>query len=137
MDADEQRKYAKLRGIDADARRIQESLAMIDKEEAELARLIESIDDLGDSGKDEEILVPFANGVFLRAKVADPKRLLVNVGAGTLVPKTHDEVKELLKNQLESIAEYKRSLMAALEELYRGAEEIERGIARPDEVVRG
>ncbi|HLC52079.1 MAG TPA: prefoldin subunit alpha [Candidatus Nanoarchaeia archaeon] len=55
------------------------------------------------SAKNQEMLAPIANGIFVKAKVTESKKLLINVGADTVVEKTAEQIVQLLaEKQLET-----------------------------------
>ncbi len=51
----------------------------------------------------QEMLVPLADGIFLKAKFAGNPELLVNVGAGAVVPRSCDQVILMLDEQRNKI----------------------------------
>ncbi|MFT4282978.1 MAG: prefoldin subunit alpha [Candidatus Woesearchaeota archaeon] len=55
--------------------------------------------------KDEEILAPIANGIFIKAKIIDSKKLKVNVGNGVILEKTINQTIKLLDKQEKEIKE--------------------------------
>lgn len=67
-----------------------------------------------DNLKDEEILAPVANGIFIKAKIVDSKKLKVNVGHGVVLEKTIPQTIELLNKQEQEI---KESVMKAKKEI--------------------
>ena len=57
-----------------------------------------------------EMYVPVSGGVFMRAAVKEPDKLLVNVGANTAVTKTVPETIKLIQDQINEIGSAKTQL---------------------------
>lgn len=134
MNQDEQTKYMELQMIDQQLKMAQGQLDQLDQQIAEISMIFENLDEMKSVKKDEEILVPLVNGVFIKAKITDPKHMLVNVGAGSLVSKSNDELKALLEKQMTQLTNYKDNLMAMLQNFYNQAEKIEQGLHAPQEI---
>ncbi len=128
MNQDEQKKYMELQMIDQQLKMVQGQLDQLDQQIAEITMIFEHLDEIKTVKKDEEILVPLVNGVFIKAKIADPKHMLVNVGSGSLVSKSNDELKALLEKQMDQLKNYKDNLMAMLQDFYNQADRIEQGL---------
>ena len=53
-----------------------------------------------------EILVPLNQGMYLKAKLSDTKEFLVNVGAHVTVPKSLDDTRTMIKDQMMQVQKY-------------------------------
>lgn len=89
----------------------------IEEQVAELELTVESFDDLKNTEKGTEILVPLSSGIFTKASLVDNKELIVNVGAGTAVKKSIDDTKQLLSEQVNNLREFQRQATANIEAL--------------------
>ena len=98
-------KYLQFQAIQQQIEQITNHVEMLNQKNIELEVSIDAIKGLEKTEKDNEILTPIANGIFLKAELKDNKNLTVNVGADVTVEKTSAEVIEILENQKKEISE--------------------------------
>lgn len=106
--ADEDRlreKYLQFQTIQQQIEQITHHVEMLSQKISELEISIEAIKGLEKTEKDNEILAPIANGIFLKTELKDPNNLIVNVGSDAAVEKTSSEVIEILEQQKKDISE--------------------------------
>jgi len=94
-----EQKYMQFQMLQQQMEQINEHLQLLNQQNQDLEISINSIEKLKDTEADNEILCPIANGIFLKAKLQDNQKLIVNVGSGVTVEKTIDEVIKLLEEQ--------------------------------------
>lgn len=121
-------KLLELQFLDNQIKQIEEQISKIEEQIFEVDSLIESIAEIKVTDKGQEILVPMANGIFIKAKVEDAKNLKVNVGAGVVVEKTADETITMLKEQTKSMEEYKNEIFMQLQKMVAQASVIQADI---------
>ena len=92
-------KYMQFQAIQQQLEQVNEHLETLTQQNAEVDISINAIKEIGKTEQDNEILAPVANGIFIKAKLLDNKKLVVNVGSDTTVEKTVDEVVKLLEEQ--------------------------------------
>ncbi len=97
-------------------RQISEQFQEINSKLMELEYISQSLDEIGTIEKGTEILAPISSGIFVRADIKDSAKLLINIGQGTVVPKSIKETKDLLKKQLDEIEGIRGRLMMQLNE---------------------
>jgi prefoldin alpha subunit len=90
--------------------RLQEYMERLDRQVAEVLNLKEGLDKFQEVKEGTEVLVPLASGVFVRTLATDDKVLQVNVGQGNVVPKTMQQMHEMLDEQLGEMREYEKEL---------------------------
>ena len=73
----------------------------------------------------DEMLVPLAAGVFMKAIATDDHTLQVNVGKGVVVPKDIDGVNAMLDEQLAEMNQYELQLQTQFESLFAKLKAIE------------
>ena len=76
----------------------------------DIAAIKESIDDIKKQEVGSEILVPLANGIFIKAKLSEKDNFLVNVGSDVVVRKDSEQAKILLDEQAKEINTYKENI---------------------------
>ena len=106
-----------LRMLNVQAQMISEQLNRIDSGLMEIDYLKNSIDELGSTKENTEILAPLSNGIFAKAKLDKVNKLLVNVGNGVVVEKTVDETKELLDERISEMNEAREKLLDQMQKI--------------------
>tara|TARA_Y100000294_G_scaffold143280_1_gene137715 strand:- start:80 stop:475 length:396 start_codon:yes stop_codon:yes gene_type:complete len=101
MKAEEQmkEKYMEFQMIQQQLEQINEHLEMLMQQSQEIEISINAIKEIGKTEVDNEILAPIANGIFIKSRLHDNKKLVVNVGSDTTVERTVPEVVKLLEEQ--------------------------------------
>ena len=122
-----------LRFLENSARILQSRLDIVTASLSETLTAISTLE--GTKGKpgETETLIPIGSGSFLKAKLADPKKAIVGIGAGVCIEKsTDDSVKELrlrsselekaratITNQLEQVLAQTDAYRGKLSDLVR------------------
>jgi len=91
-------------------RQIEEQLGQLSEQRIEIASIRETVSQFETINKNDELLVPLAAGIFVRANATDEKALYVNVGQGVIVPKTRTQVLEMLQDQEKQLNEAEEQL---------------------------
>ncbi|MBI4919228.1 prefoldin subunit alpha [archaeon] len=115
--------------LEQESKRLEEQLNSINQQVIELISLQGSMNDFKET-KEKEILSHFGKGIFFKSEITD-KDFLVNIGAGIVVKKSHDEAIEIINRQVLQIEKLKESLIAQIEtinaKLVELVEEYQRG----------
>jgi len=123
------RKYIELQSLNEQFKQVQERLEKVEDQHSELMQVISDIEEVKDIKKDSESYVPVHNGIFLKAKIIDNKKLHVNVGNGTVVEKTIDEVKEVLAKQAGEIDNVKEDMQEKLQQMIARMQTLEKDLS--------
>ena len=101
MGNDEQmkEKYMLFQRLQQQLEQVSQHLEMFNQQSADLDISINAVKELEKTELNTELLAPIADGIFLKGKLEDNKKLIVNVGSGTTVEKTIPEVVLLLEQQ--------------------------------------
>src|SRR3989344_3999359 len=91
-DEERQQRYMQFQLLQQQLEQVNEHLQLLNQQAAELDISINAVNELGQTELDNEILAPISNGIFLKAKLIDNKKMIVNVGSDTTVEKTVPEV---------------------------------------------
>lgn len=118
-------KLLELQNLDSQIKQVEDQMVQIEEQILEVANLIESLKEISNVKKGEEILVPVANGIFLKAKIEDTENLKVNVGSGVVVDKTLNETIDMLKTQIKNIEQYKDEMFAQLQQMINHASQLQ------------
>ena len=106
-----------LRAFNMQAQMISEQLNRVDSGLMEIDYLKHSLDELGSTKENTEILAPISNGIFAKARLKKNNKLLVNVGNGVVVEKTIVETKELLDERIAEMSEAREKLMEQMQKI--------------------
>lgn len=105
-------------------------LQQYEKALEKLNESIESLDELNNIleetsklKKGEDLLIPVANGIFIKGKVEDTKEFLVNVGEGIVLKKTKEQTQTLIEKQKTEILKSKKEAEANIDKLIKMLEQ--------------
>jgi len=102
---DWQEKYMQFQMLQQQMEKINEHLEMLQQRQADLEISRNAVAEIAKTAVGNEILVPVADGIFLKAKLLDNKKMIINVGADTTVEHPVDHVVGLLEKQEEEMVE--------------------------------
>lgn len=120
-----QQKYMELQMINNQAKELQKQIQALENQVGEVDSILNNLDEMKNINVGSEILVPVANGIFLKAELKDSQNLKVNVGGNTVVVRTIDETKKLLGDQSIEIREVHDQLATQLKKIIEHAEKTE------------
>jgi prefoldin alpha subunit len=92
-------KFMQFQTLQQHIEQISQHVEQLNQQVAEIENSKEAVKEFADSENDSEILAPMANGIFIKTKLIENQKLLVNVGADTVVERTVDEVVKLLQER--------------------------------------
>ena len=121
-----QQKYMEMQMIAQQIQQIQKQVELIENQLQELTVTKEALKTIGETKEGNEILVPLASGIFIKANLKDNKDVVVNVGSGTAVKKSLDEAGKLIEEQEKELADFKEELGKNLEKLTENARSFEK-----------
>ena len=133
MEKDEKQKkmqqaYLELQMVNQQIKQNQQQIQAIDEQIIDLHLTLESLNELKNTKKGSEILVPLSSGIFTKADLTDNKELIVNVGAGTAVKKDINDTGKLLEEQLNNLKDIQKQVALNTEQLGAKAVFIEKKI---------
>ena len=112
-----QEEAAELQILNSQAQVLSEHIEKVDSGFMEIEYLKNSLDELKGSKKDSPIFAPVSNGIFVKAKLEESSKLLVNIGNGIIVEKTVDETKALLDERLTEMNGIRENLMGQMQKI--------------------
>ena len=108
MDEETQRKVIEFSSIEQENRQLEQQLQAIEQQIG-VFQILKS--DIEEMGKHEgELLSSIGSGIFMKSKLLDNKKVLINVGSGIVVEKTIDEAKKVIDNQISKVEEAKHDV---------------------------
>jgi prefoldin alpha subunit len=91
-----------------------------------------TLDGLEKEKENAELLVPIGASSYIKAKLANPDKLIVGMGAGVSVEKTLPEAKEIVKKRLE---ELEKTRLSFQQQFAQVVDRINDGRRKFDEMV--
>ena len=110
-------KYARFQQLQQHIEQISAQVEQMNQQQEELEISKNAVAELGNTAPDEEILAPIANGIFVKAKLMDTQRFVINVGSNVTVEKSVSEVVDLLQKEQEKMTARITEASAILEQL--------------------
>lgn len=95
-----QERYVEAQLIQKQVEQLKLQMQLIQEEIREVQGGLAALDDIAKSKPDGEVMVPLANGIFVRGTLKETDRLLVGVGASVVVEKDVPSTKDILEQRL-------------------------------------
>jgi prefoldin alpha subunit len=122
-----------LRLLEQTAEAMQSRINMVNAVTTDLTYASMTLEGLEKEKENSELLVPIGGNSYIKARLENPDRLIVGMGAGVSVEKTLQEAKEIVKKRLENLEKTRMSLQQQLaqvaERISQGRETFERLVA--------
>lgn len=103
--------------LDQQMKHVQKQVEAIERQAMELDDVQQSLDELGSSKQGADMFVPITNGIFLKARLEDNKKLAVNVGSNTVVSKDIPSTKAMLAEQAMEMRKFQTELVEQFEKM--------------------
>jgi len=108
------RTSAELRFLEQTAEAIQSRINMVNAVITDLVYASMALEGLEKEKENSELLVPIGSNSYIKAKLENPDKIIVGMGAGVSVEKTLQEAKEIVKNRQENLEKTRMSLQQQL-----------------------
>jgi len=120
VEANDQRKLqellAQVQYYQAALQDIARQVALGERALEDMVATIEAVEELPKS-KESEAMVPIGAGVFSKANLLDKKNVVIAVGAGVYIKKTHVEAKAYLTDKKAKLEEMLKSMKAQADKM--------------------
>jgi len=120
--------YFELKMIEEQMKQVQHQIEHLEANISEFENSLTSLNEI-ESKSGEESFVPLSPGVYVKAKISDTKKLVVNVGAGVAVEKSPQDTAKIIEKQLTEMRQYREQMMKGIQLLSARAEEVEKKVA--------
>ncbi|MEM4245165.1 MAG: prefoldin subunit alpha [Candidatus Nanoarchaeia archaeon] len=108
-------KYLELQILNQQIRQLQQHIANLENQVMELEVLEDNLEEIKKVKEGGEILVSLGAGIFAKANLKDNKKVIMNVGANTMVKKEIDEAKKIVKDQIDQVKDLIEDITLELE----------------------
>jgi prefoldin alpha subunit len=99
-----------LRMLEQTAEALQSRLSMINAVATDLTYANMALENLDVEKENAELLVPIGGTSYIRAKLDNPDKIIVGLGAGVSAEKTRQEAKEIIKKRLEDLGKNQQAV---------------------------
>jgi prefoldin alpha subunit len=99
-----------LRFLEQTADALQSRLGMINALTTDLTYANTVLEGLDKERENAELLVPIGGSSYIRARLDNPDRIIVGMGAGVSIEKTRQEAREIIKKRLDDLEKTKMSM---------------------------
>jgi prefoldin alpha subunit len=99
-----------LRFLEQTAEEIQSRINMVNAIRTDLAYANMALEGLEKEKENSELFVPIGANSYIKAKLENPDKIIVGMGAGVSIEKTLQEAKEIIKKRLENLEKTRTSL---------------------------
>ena len=103
-----------LRFLEQTGEAIQSRTSMVNAVITDLTYASMALEGLEKEEEDSELLVPIGGNSYIKARLDNPDKIIVGMGAGISVEKTLPEAKEIIKKRLENLEKTRVSLQQQL-----------------------
>ena len=100
---DYKEKYIEYEFLMQQLQQLQQNISALDKHIVDLNSLDQGLEQLTKIKTNQETLIPFGSGIFLKGEIKDNSTVIMNVGNNICVEKTLDEARETVAKQLEEV----------------------------------
>ncbi|MFH1917105.1 MAG: prefoldin subunit alpha [Nanoarchaeota archaeon] len=121
----DQEKMMELQILSQQIEQLQQYLQNMDSQIEAVTHVLEALTDVETLKGDEEVFMPITNGIFIKGRITHAKKLLVNVGADTVVEKSVEDTRKLLTSQKDEIEKYKTEALGQFQELLTRVTELQ------------
>jgi prefoldin alpha subunit len=92
-----------MRFLEQTAENLQQRISMMNAAMTDLTYANMTLEDVEKEKEDAELLVPIGGSSYVKAKLANPDKVVVGMGAGVSVEKTLQEAKAIVKERLDEL----------------------------------
>ncbi|MBS3166987.1 prefoldin subunit alpha [Candidatus Woesearchaeota archaeon] len=107
--SNEQEMYYEYQVLTQEVQQLQQQIAFFNEQGLEIETILNSLNEIKNS-KNEEILVPLAGGIFIKANLKDSEKFIVNIGSNITKEMSTLEVRKMLQEQKSELELIKKQL---------------------------
>ena len=113
-----------LKGYIAQIEALRAEIAVINETITEYRNIIKTLNALKNLGKGKNIIIPVGSIASIEAKIEDPEKVIIDIGAGISAELKHEEALTQIANQIAALEALRHSLEEAIVEAYKKTEEL-------------
>jgi len=106
-----------IRVLEANAETVQSRINMVNAVITDLSYASMTLEGLEKEKENSELMVPIGGNSYIKARLDNPDKIIVGMGAGVSVEKTLLEAKEIIKKRLEHLENTRLTLQQQLAQI--------------------
>ncbi len=125
-----QQKVMELQLLQHQMQQIERQTQMLESQAQEMAIVQAALDEFSRCQAGSESFVAVTPGVFAKAKIEQPKNVIVNIGAGVAVEKPIQEAKQMMAEQGVELRKVQTEIIEQLQKLAQRAESVQEEVQK-------
>jgi prefoldin alpha subunit len=121
-----------MRFLEQTAETLQQRISMMNAAMTDLTYASMTLEDVEKEKEDVELLVPIGGSAYVKAKLANPDKVVVGLGAGVSVEKTLQVAKTIVKERLDDL---QKTMVSAQQQFAQVANRINADRARIESLL--
>ncbi len=121
-----------MRYLEQTAETLQQRVSMVNAALTDLTYANMTMEGIEKEKENTELLVPTGGGSYVKARLVNPDKVIVSVGAGVSMERTLPEAKAILKERMEELEKTRNSVQQQFTQI---AERVAMGRTRMDSLV--
>ncbi len=118
-------KYMELQMMQHQAQQVQQQVQALEQQAGEMDIVQQALDDFAVAKAGSPAIVTLTPGLFVKAKLEETDKVLLNVGGGAVVQKSVPEAKKVIAEQTTELRKLQEELGAQLQKLAANAEKVQ------------
>ncbi|MBR9679029.1 MAG: prefoldin subunit alpha [Nanoarchaeota archaeon] len=119
---DQQRAMMEMQMLQQEVQKVEQEIVELEKRKIELEMVLSSLDEIKNQ-KGDGTLIPIGSGVFVKGKLTQKGKVLINIGADVVIEKTVVEAKKIIQKQSEGITGLQQKLESDLREFVNNVQQ--------------
>lgn len=119
-----QQKYLELQTLNQQMQQLHKQSAVLEQQRTELFELSQHLDELDKVKPKSKMYAPLGGGLYVEGVITETKKVLTNVGAGVVVPKTIEETKQIIEEQLDDLQNVIETVEKKVQEFMRKGQQL-------------
>ncbi len=129
----QQQKYLELQTLNQQIQQLHQQSEVLQQQRTELLTLSQSLDELDKVKAQSKMYAPLGGGLYVEGVITETKKILTNVGASVVVPKTIEETKQIIEEQIDDLQNVIEQVENKVQEFMKKGQEIHKEMMVPSE----
>jgi len=127
----------KLRLYESQAKVISDQLNLIELKINELTNAREFIENLKNMEEGHEVLLPIGGGIYIKARLADNSKVMMDLGANVIVLDSVDKIRGMVEEDIKKLNDSKNNLENQLNKIIEESRKIQEILQKYSQAQRG
>ncbi|MHA1626431.1 MAG: prefoldin subunit alpha [Candidatus Asgardarchaeia archaeon] len=127
----------KLRLYESQAKMISDQLNLIELKINELTNAREFIENLKNMEEEHEVLLPIGGGIYIKARLADNSKVMMDLGANVIVLDSVDKIRGIVEEDIKKLNDSKNNLESQLNKIIEESRKIQEILQKYSQAQKG